>query len=90
MHNDVKELRLKIDRVDDQIMALFEQRMALALNIGKIKAGKDAPVRDAARENEIISRLTANQDDEMAGYTKALFVTLFELSRTYQTKKSGF
>ena len=89
MHTDIKELRQEIDRIDDQIKTLFEQRMTLALDIGKIKAEKSLPVQDAARENEIISRLTANQDDDMVTCTKALFTAILKASRSYQTKKLG-
>ena len=89
MHTDIKELRREIDRIDDQIKALFEQRMVLALDIWKIKAEKSLPVQDGARENEIRSRLTANQDDDMAGCIKTLFTVILEASRSYQARKLG-
>jgi len=89
MRTEIEKLRQEVDRIDDQIKILFEQRLALALDIGKVKAAKDLPIQDVARENTIISRLTTDQDDEMAEYTKALFITLFEASRFYQRMKLG-
>jgi chorismate mutase/prephenate dehydratase len=41
---------------------------------------------NTAREREIISRLTKDQDDTMAGYIKMLYTMLFDLSRSRQAK----
>jgi len=89
MRSGIDELRQKIDQIDDKIKVLFERRMKLVLDIGKIKTERNLPVQDAVRESEIISRLISNQDDDMAEYTKTLFATLLKVSRSYQTGKLG-
>jgi len=89
MENEITKLRREIDRIDDQIKVLFEQRMVLALDLGKIKKEKNLPVQDTSRENEIISRLIADQDDDMTGCIKILFTVILEASRSYQAKKLG-
>ena len=89
MCSGLEELRQEIDLIDDKIKALFDRRMALVLDIGKIKAKGNLPVLDSEREREIVSRLTADQEDNMVAATKILFTALFEASRSYQLKKLG-
>jgi len=86
MRETVNKIRTEIDQVDDQIKALFEKRMSLVLEVAKYKAERGVPVMNASREREILARVTEGQDDETAGYTKALFSTLFDLSRACQNR----
>ena len=82
---DLLTVRNEIDAIDDQIIGLFKQRLELSEKISKVKASQGLPVLNATREREIISRLTKEQNDIMAGYTKILFETIFNISRTHQT-----
>ncbi|MBQ5390449.1 MAG: chorismate mutase [Clostridia bacterium] len=84
---DMKEIREKIDSLDDQIKAAFEERMALCADMAAYKKENDLPIFYPAREREIIARLTKDMDAGMATYTKVLYNTLFEVSRSYQTKR---
>lgn len=84
---DMKEIRAKIDSLDDTIKAAFEERMALSAEMAAYKKENDLPVFYPAREREIIARLTQDMDSGMATYTKVLYNTLFEVSRSYQTKR---
>ena len=84
---DMKEIRQKIDALDDQIKAAFEERMALCADMAAYKKENDLPIFFPAREREIIARLTKDMDAGMATYTKVLYNTLFEVSRSYQTKR---
>ena len=77
----MENLRSKIDVLDDKLVVLFEERMNIAEQIGQIKRAGSLPVEDRTREREIINRLTKNQSDEMAGYAKILYSTIFDLSR---------
>jgi chorismate mutase/prephenate dehydratase len=78
------ELRQEIDRIDDQLRDLFARRMALAGQIAAVKRREQLPLPDSAREQEILLRLTANQDAVLAGYTERLFNAIFAMSKTYQ------
>ena len=49
---DIQELRGKIDAIDDQLVKLFAQRMAVAAQIADYKKGRGLPVLDARREQE--------------------------------------
>ena len=84
---DMKEIRAKIDSLDDTIKQAFEERMALCADMAAYKKENGLPVFYPAREREIIARLTADMDSGMATYTKVLYNTLFEVSRSYQTKR---
>ena len=82
---DLQDLRNQIDVIDDQISGLFEQRLAIVEEVAKIKLEQNLPVLNASREQEIISRLTKNQPNALAGYTKTLFSVIFDLSRSHQS-----
>jgi len=55
----IDALRVAIDAVDDQIVALLNRRAALAVEVGEIKRASDAPVYRPEREAQIIDRLRA-------------------------------
>ena len=84
---DMKEIREKIDSLDDKIKEAFEERMALCASIAEYKKAHDLPIFFPAREREIVARLTKDMDSDMATYTKVIYNTLFEVSRSHQTKR---
>jgi chorismate mutase/prephenate dehydratase len=83
------ELRTHIDKIDDELIRLFEERLEVTSKIAKVKKENNLPILNPAREREIINRLTKGQTDSMAGYTKILFNTIFDLSRSQQTQLVG-
>ncbi|MCL2018869.1 MAG: chorismate mutase [Oscillospiraceae bacterium] len=82
----LEKIREEIDVIDNQVVELFEKRITLAAKAGEYKNANGIPLIHPAREREIIARLTENQSDIMAGYTKILFNTVFDLSRLHQSK----
>ena len=84
----IDELRQEIDGIDDKLLALFERRMEIAKEIGQYKREKGLPVQNGEREREILRRLTEKARPDLAGYTNALFTSLIEMSRDYQTASS--
>ncbi len=83
---ELQTLRQRIDQADGDLVRAFTQRMEAALQIARYKRDNNLPVRDPAREREVINRRTAGMDDEMALYTKLLYNTLFDISRSYQAR----
>ena len=81
---DLKELRKDIDCIDDQITSLFVRRMEDAQKIAQWKKEHETAVTDTSREREIINKQTGNVPPALAGYTKVLYQTLFDVSRSYQ------
>ncbi len=53
----IKELRLKIDEVDERILELFKKRMEVAGEIGVIKKENRISVQDRKRERELMDNL---------------------------------
>lgn len=83
---DLQEIRAQIDCIDDELVRLFERRMALAGDVAAYKREQGLPVSDRTREREIVSRVTQGMDEQNAAYTKVLFSTLFDLSRSAQDR----
>ncbi len=57
MPGSLEELRNRIDEVDRQLARLLEERLRLCREIGEAKARQGAPLRDPAREDEVLSRV---------------------------------
>ena len=83
---DLNELRNKIDSIDKELVKLFKERMETAAEVGRFKQENGVPVFNRQREREIINNVTASVPDELQSYTKTLYQTLFELSRSYQKR----
>jgi len=83
---DLKDLRVQIDGIDDQLVELFKKRLDIATEVARAKEAQGLPILNSAREREIVNRLTQELDDEMAGYVKILYTTLFDLSRAHQAE----
>ena len=47
-------LRRRIDRLDERLLALLNQRVRFALSIGSIKHRRKWPIFDAAREASVL------------------------------------
>ena len=56
---DIDHIRKEIDRLDNELLRIFNERAALALQIGEIKKQKDLPVYDPDREKRIFDRMQA-------------------------------
>ncbi len=77
-------VRVEIDRVDGEIKKLFRQRMKLADQVAKIKAGTGDDIFKPDREAAIISRLTEDVDPSIRKEYTAVIRRIMELSRKYQ------
>ena len=81
---NLEEIRSQTDKIDDEIAALFKQRLKLVESVAQVKKDTNASVLKPTREREIISRLTADHDGMTADYLKLLFTTIFDISRSHQ------
>lgn len=89
MTMDISELRSHIDEIDDELVRLFVQRMEVAARIADYKKEKGLPILVPAREREKLLDVAEKAGPEMADYTRVLYSMLFELSRSYQSKRSA-
>ncbi len=86
---DIQELRQEIDQIDDALVRLFVQRMDVAARIADYKKENDLPILVPSREREKLQDVAVKAGPEMANYTRVLYSMLFELSRSYQSKRSA-
>ena len=57
---DISDLRVEIDRLDRELLRIFNDLAALALKIGEVKKELDLPVYDPSREKRIFDAMTAD------------------------------
>ena len=81
---DLTEIRGKIDKLDDELAALFVRRMALCAEVAAYKKQTAKAVRDASRENAIIARLTDGLSEKDAKAVDKLYRAIFDISRASQ------
>lgn len=81
---DLKDYRNQLDTIDDQMAALFKQRMEIVRKVADYKKETNTPVMAAGREREILYRVTGLCGEDLEEYTKILYSTILELSRDYQ------
>ena len=86
---DIKELREQIDAIDDQLVKLFVARMDVSEKIGAYKKANNLPVFDPSRERAKLQDVAAKAGKDMESYTRTLYATLFELSRSYQSRTTS-
>ena len=86
---DLKELRSEIDLIDDELVRLFGKRMDIAAQIADYKKENGLPILVPAREREKLADVSEKAGPEMANYTRVLYSMLFELSRSYQSKRNS-
>ena len=85
---DIKDLRNKIDEIDDELVKLFVKRMDLSAQVADYKKANDLPILVPAREREILREVSEKAGEDMANYTRVLYSMIFELSRSYQSKRN--
>ena len=82
INDELKELRLRIDSIDEKIAELFNERQRLSADIGKLKAKNGIQTLDLAREEEVMK----NAEKRCGIYGRELFRSIMELSKREQSK----
>ena len=86
MH-ELTELRAELDRIDRELVALFEKRMAVSREVAAYKMAQGLPVLDASREAQVIaSRQAMLRDPSLSVAAAELFKTVMALSRQEQER----
>ena len=81
---DMKDLRARLDEIDDGLVELVKRRYAVVREIAAYKAKNNIPVSDPARERQKLAHLAALAGEDLAPATDALFSLIFDLSRSEQ------
>lgn len=84
---DIKDLREQIDGIDKELVDLFVKRMKVCENVAQYKTENKLPVVDSERERKLLCKVFDASPQEIAPYTRVLFTTLMDLSKSYQNKK---
>lgn len=84
---DITEYRSKIDNIDSEITKLFCERMEVAEEIAEYKRACKLPVRDSERERQLLNKVSDIAGEKFDSYTRVLFNTMMDLSRSYQNKQ---
>ncbi len=86
---DLKELRVEIDKIDEELVRLFTARMNVSAQVAEYKRQNNLPIFHPGREREILQKVAQMAGPEMGNYTRVLYSMLFELSRSYQSKRTN-
>ncbi len=86
---DLQDYRKEIDAIDDELVRLFGKRMDIAAKIADYKKENDLPILVPSRERAKLVDVAEKAGPEMANYTRVLYSMLFELSRSYQSKRNS-
>ncbi len=85
---ELNELRDQIDNIDDELVKLFGKRMEVAAQIADYKKENGLPIFVPSREREKLLDVATKASPGMDNYTRVLYSLLFELSRSYQSKRN--
>lgn len=83
---NLDELRTEIDKIDNELVALFDRRMDVAAQIAAYKMEKGLPVYDPVREEAKLCDIAAKLPEDKQADGKRLYSLLFELSRNRQSR----
>ncbi len=84
MTNQLETLRQEIDSIDAQIFDLFEQRIAVAKQIGAYKKEHELAVLDSSRENAKRDQVKATVSNELKPYALELLEVLMNAAKAVQ------
>ena len=84
---DLNSLRKEIDGIDRQIVALFEQRMAVTEQVGRYKLANGIPVLDRSREEQVLAgKVALLEDKSLSKDVTDLIEAIMAISRRQQQK----
>lgn len=86
---ELTKIRNKIDEIDEKLVELYKQRMHLSANVAEYKRKNGMPILDTARERELLNKVSDLSGEEFEEYTRTLYSTILDVSRSYQHKILG-
>lgn len=83
--DELKQMRNEIDEIDDQMVELFQRRMAISKHVAEYKLEHKQPVQDKNREADKLDRLGALADNNFNKHgILELYRQLMAMSRKLQ------
>lgn len=85
----IDDIRIEIDRLDNELLSIFNQRAAMALKIGQLKKELGLPIYDPNREKLIFTKMEARNTGPLDNNAiKRLFERVIDESRTLERIKT--
>jgi chorismate mutase / prephenate dehydrogenase len=86
-HPNLNALRVQIDQVDSEILALMQKRMAIVTEVARAKREENVSLRDPVREQAILDsrRERASKLGLSPDFVESLFRLIMWASREYQS-----
>jgi len=85
LQQQIKPWRDKIDALDEQIVALLNERASCTLQVGAMKREAGVSVYDPARESDILQRVAAQGNGPLtAAALRRLFERILDESRSQE------
>ena len=85
--NELENLRERIDTIDKELIALFEERMDIVSDIAKYKIKNNLPVLNQNREDVIVSKVRATVKNKDYTDSAIDFIKdIMEISKKFQQK----
>ena len=82
---DIKELREKINQIDQEMASLYENRMRVVSEIANFKMANNLAVFDKSREQEVLKRNLNNiSSDELLPLYSRFIQEVMGESKSYQ------
>ena len=84
----LEKQRAEIDAIDREIVALFERRMQVVVDVARIKKENGIEILDASREKEVIAKVQSYlKDAALKEELAEAYETLMKVSKDYQQKQ---
>jgi chorismate mutase/prephenate dehydratase len=88
---NLDKIRDEIDKIDNELLSLFNQRMELVKQVGDLKNKEQSAIYRPERERSIITRLQnlnkANNGNLTDEVIENLFYRIFDISKASQSAK---
>ena len=86
---ELNDIRNEIDKIDAELIELYKKRMTLSARVAEYKRANDIPVLDSSRERDLLNKVSKLSGEEFEEYTRTLYSTILDLSKSYQHKILG-
>ena len=83
---DLKQCRIEIDEIDQQLMELFEKRMSLSKSVVEYKIANHLEIFQPEREREVIEKnLNRLENENLKEYARCFIQEMMTVSKSYQS-----
>ncbi len=84
MKNNLENARRKIDAIDDELIKLFLERLAVSREVALAKKETNGAVVDPMREREILTKISVAAGAENENAARMFFTNIFSISKARQ------